>query len=87
MIDISDGLAADLHHLLKASGVGAVLDATQIPFDTSGPGDSTDGRSPLMHGLSDGEDFELLFAVAPDDGRRLIVRMGAENHSSTAKDR
>jgi thiamine-monophosphate kinase len=37
MIDISDGLAADLHHVLSASSVGAVIDARQIPLrDLSG---------------------------------------------------
>ena len=71
MIDISDGLAADLHHVLKASRVGAILQASEIPLSQAAV-KSTDGRSALMHGLSDGEDFELLFAVAPDDGDRLI---------------
>jgi thiamine-monophosphate kinase len=70
MIDVSDGLAADLHHILKASGVGAVLDAASVPLTESSQ-NSTDGRTPLLHGLSDGEDFELLFTVAPEDGRRL----------------
>jgi thiamine-monophosphate kinase len=32
-----------------------------------------DGRPPLEHALGDGEDFELVFAVAPDDGRRLLA--------------
>ena len=31
-----------------------------------------DGRSPLEHALGDGEDFELVFAVSPDDGRSLL---------------
>lgn len=72
MIDVSDGLAADLHHLLKASGWGAILDAPQIPL-TQAAMNSADSRSPLVHGLSDGEDFELLFAVSAKDGRRLIA--------------
>ncbi len=72
MIDISDGLAADLHHLLKASGVGAILEAGQIPL-TETAKTQAGHRSPLQHGLSDGEDFELLFAVSPDDGRRLVA--------------
>jgi len=70
MLDISDGLAADLHHLLKAGNVGAVLEAASIPL-TEAASKSTDGSTPLMHGLSDGEDFELLFTVTPDDGLRL----------------
>ena len=32
-----------------------------------------DDQSPLQHALGDGEDFELLFAVSPDDGRRLVA--------------
>jgi thiamine-monophosphate kinase len=31
-----------------------------------------DGRPALLHALGDGEDFELAFAVAPEDGRRLV---------------
>ena len=55
MIDISDGLATDLRHMLKQSGVGAELDTESIPkFGT------------VEQALYDGEDFELLFTVAPD---------------------
>ena len=71
MIDLSDGLAADLYHLLDESHVGATLIGNAIPIS----GDARrmdDQRSPLDHALSDGEDFELLFAVSPDDGRRLM---------------
>ena len=32
-----------------------------------------DGRTPLDHALSDGEDFELAFAVAPEDGRQILA--------------
>lgn len=71
MIDISDGLAADLHHILKASNVGCDLIADEIPL-TAAAINSTDGRSPLLHGLSDGEDFELLFSVSPGDGQLLL---------------
>ena len=71
MLDISDGLAADLHHLLNASHVGALIEADQIPL-TETAIRAVNGQSPLIHGLSDGEDFELLFAVSPDDGRLLM---------------
>jgi thiamine-monophosphate kinase len=33
----------------------------------------TDGLPPLEHALGDGEDFELAFAVAPEEGRRLLA--------------
>jgi thiamine-monophosphate kinase len=73
MCDISDGLAADLNHILEESRCGAVLDAGAIPIaraaiELSG----TSGKSPLQHALADGEDFELVFTVAPADGAKLL---------------
>jgi thiamine-monophosphate kinase len=71
MIDISDGLAADLQHICEESGCGAVLRAEAIPIaaDAHRLGDD---KPPLEHALSDGEDFELIVAVSADDGRRLL---------------
>ena len=71
MIDVSDGLAADLFHILEESRVGAVLEAGCIPISETAKS-MNDNRSPLEHALGDGEDFELLFTVSPDDGRRLL---------------
>jgi thiamine-monophosphate kinase len=72
MIDISDGLAGDLAHICQESGCGAVLRAADIPIADDARR-MADQRSPLDHALGDGEDFELLFAVSSDDGRRLIA--------------
>jgi thiamine-monophosphate kinase len=71
MIDISDGLAADVHHLCVESGCGAVLRAESVPIAAEARSLS-DGRSPLEHALTDGEDFELVFAVAPEEARSLL---------------
>jgi thiamine-monophosphate kinase len=73
MIDISDGLAIDLHHILEESGVGARVEAARIPVseDARRLG-MTSGRSPLDHALGDGEDFELLFTLAEADAARLL---------------
>ena len=71
MIDLSDGLAADVHHLLDESRVGATLDEKSLPISEAARRMS-DNRSPLEHALSDGEDFELLFAVSPSDGAKLL---------------
>lgn len=71
MLDISDGLAADLHHILKASHVGAVLEAESIPISSS-VRSTGNSKSPLLQALSDGEDFELLFSVPPSEGRMLL---------------
>ena len=71
MIDLSDGLAADVHHLLDESRVGATLDEKSLPISEAALRTSDNG-SPLEHALSDGEDFELLFAVSPSDGAKLL---------------
>ncbi|NIA67043.1 thiamine-phosphate kinase [Pelagibius litoralis] len=65
-LDVSDGLAADLGHLLTASGVGAVLRLQDIPL--SGPAEeglALLGEPPEVV-LSGGDDYELLFAAAPE---------------------
>jgi thiamine-monophosphate kinase len=73
MIDISDGLAADLGHILEESGdLGAILDAASIPISPDALTLSgQDGRSPIDHALHDGEDFELCLTVAPEAAARL----------------
>ncbi len=65
MIDVSDGLAQDLAHILKASKVGAVLDLDKIPVSPDAVKlCSGVNAEALRRALSDGEDFELLFTVA-----------------------
>ncbi|MCC6418040.1 MAG: thiamine-phosphate kinase [Gemmataceae bacterium] len=71
MIDVSDGLAADVHHICAESGCGAVLRSAAIPISEAARL-MTDGTTPLDHALGDGEDFELVCAVAPEDGQRLV---------------
>jgi thiamine-monophosphate kinase len=71
MIDISDGLAADVAHICSESCCGAVLQADAIPVSEAARS-LKDGRSPLDHALSDGEDFELVFAVPPLVGQQLL---------------
>jgi thiamine-monophosphate kinase len=73
MIDVSDGLAADLNHLCEESRCGAILRAEAIPISADAKR-MNDGRSPLEHALGDGEDFELLFAVSPGDGQALLAQ-------------
>ena len=62
MMDVSDGLAADLPRLVAASGVGAVLAAECIPVSGAARR-AGKGLTALEHALGDGEDFELLFTV------------------------
>jgi thiamine-monophosphate kinase len=67
MIDLSDGLAGDLRHILKASHVGAELLSSAIPISRAARLQSkseSSAKPPLLAALTDGEDFELLFTVA-----------------------
>lgn len=75
MIDVSDGLAGDLRHVLKASGVGAELLASAIPISREArraAKASATGKPALTAALMDGEDFELLFTVSSRDAVPLL---------------
>jgi thiamine-monophosphate kinase len=76
MIDVSDGLALDLHRLCRASDCGATVRRESLETIISPDAHRAaeqDGRSALEHALCDGEDFELLFAVAEDAAPRLAM--------------
>ncbi len=64
MIDVSDGLVADLDHLLAASGVGARLDVDRIPVHRSvGSRAAASGEPPWRFAARSGEEYELLAAL------------------------
>ena len=71
MIDLSDGLAGDLPHILQAGGVGAELLKSAIPISRAAKLRSPQ-KPPLAAALTDGEDFELLFTVAGKDAVKLL---------------
>ena len=75
MIDISDGLASDLSHILTESGgLGAVLDESAIPIHPDARDLSqSDGVPAIEHALCDGEDFELCVVVSPEHAARLLA--------------
>ena len=75
MIDLSDGLAGDLRHVLKASRVGAELLANAIPISREArrvAKTESSAKPPLLGALTDGEDYELLFTVASRDAVPLL---------------
>jgi thiamine-monophosphate kinase len=72
MIDVSDGLLLDAWRLCRESGVGILLDEERIPVSAAaGRLARRTGKTALEHALSDGEDFELLFTLAPGQATRL----------------
>lgn len=68
MMDISDGLASDIHRITERSGVGACLSSEAIPC--------TPGVH-LGQALTEGEDFELLFTLSPKEAAKLMVSSAA----------
>ncbi len=75
MVDVSDGLASDLRHILARSNVGAELLAASIPVSRAAKVRalaSSSAPPPLAAVLADGEDFELLFTLASCDAVRLL---------------
>ena len=66
MLDLSDGLAGDMRHLLTPDNLGVELLEKAIPVSRSarlGAGAGSGGKPALLAALTDGEDFELLFTV------------------------
>lgn len=90
MMDLSDGLGADLPRLARASGVGFEIEESAIP---------THRGCSVEHAINDGEDYELLFAIAPRDEKRLeaswrkkfpkllLTRIGRLTRPSATRDR
>ena len=85
-IDISDGLARDLHRLCRASGTGAVVERDALPVDSAIPElEARLGMDPVASALYGGEDYGLLFSVPPQKaaavtrlaGRFALRRIGA----------
>lgn len=68
MIDVSDGLAQDLGHILRQSSKGAVLFEDLLPFDSRAKG--------LDDLLYSGEDFELLFTASRPQAEKIIRKNG-----------
>jgi len=72
MIDLSDGLSTDLARLCEQSGVGALVEASQLPLAKIPGRQRQLLPNPLLHyALHGGEDYELLFAVPPRFSQRV----------------
>ncbi len=78
-IDVSDGLLADLGHVLAASGVGATLDLDALPLSDA-LRMARDPQAAVHLALTGGDDYELLFSVAE---ARVGEVTGAAQRSGT----
>src|SRR5436190_5737491 len=90
MMDLSDGLSADLPRLARASNVGFDIEFEKLPLSRG---------ANINDAISEGEDYELLFAVSPHDSDRLqrewrgkfpkllLTRIGLLNRESKIENR
>jgi thiamine-monophosphate kinase len=90
MMDLSDGLGTDLPRLARASNVGFKIDTEKLPLARG---------ATIYHAISEGEDYELLFAISPRDAVRLqrrwakqfrnvlLTRIGSLNRKSEIENR
>ncbi|MSU58636.1 MAG: thiamine-monophosphate kinase [Pedosphaera sp.] len=75
LMDVSDGLAGDLRHILAASKVGAEVLKSAVPISRAAKQNAKRGdaaKPAFVAALTDGEDFELLFTVASRDAVPLL---------------
>lgn len=72
MIDVSDGLASELLHLSKNSGVGVRIFEDKIPIDEEAYTTAVEFKlDPFTCALNGGEDYELLFTIKQDDFEKI----------------
>ncbi len=82
MIDVSDGVMADLGHIAQSSGVGFRIELARLPVDEGFRAQARrTGASPAELSVAGGEDYELLFTVRPAHAekfeRKVVPDLGA----------
>ena len=74
-MDLSDGLAGDLRHIVNASKVGAEILKAALPVSRAAKlraKENSIAKPAALAALTDGEDFELLFTVASKNAVKLL---------------
>jgi thiamine-monophosphate kinase len=72
MIDISDGLSSELHHLAKQSEIGMLIYEEKLPIhEQTREVSETFGIAATTAALNGGEDYELLFTISPNDFEKV----------------
>lgn len=68
MIDVSDGVASEIFHICKQSGVGAFIEESGVPIHPDAQMMALNFQlDPITCALSGGEDYELIFTIDPKD--------------------
>jgi thiamine-monophosphate kinase len=72
MIDISDGLASEVHHICTASGTGAAVYEHNLPVEHQTARIAEELGEPVLdYALFGGEEYELLFSISEDQYKKL----------------
>lgn len=72
MIDVSDGVASEIFHICKQSGVGAFVEESGVPIHPDAELMALKFQlDPITCALSGGEDYELLFTIDPEDVEKV----------------
>jgi thiamine-monophosphate kinase len=73
MIDISDGLSSEIHHICRQSNAGCKIYQDKIPIDTATAAAAAEMNiEPLICALHGGEDYELLLTLPLKDYDKII---------------
>ncbi len=65
-LDVSDGLLADLGHIVETSGLGATIEAARLPLSPAAQEVVAEDLDAFALVLGGGDDYELCFTAAPD---------------------
>ena len=76
-MDVSDGLVGDLRHICKASGLGAVIEAAQVPLSAAAKAVLSSEPARLGSVLTGGDDYEILF-TAPESQAGALASLSNE---------
>jgi len=82
MIDISDGLSSEVHHLCEDAKIGCIIDEERVPIHENVKKVAGEFQQlPISYALNGGEDYELLFTLSKKDFEKLkdsdkITRIG-----------
>ena len=82
-MDISDGLVADLGHLAKASGCGAILQSHAVPLSSAAAELVAQDPGLMTSLITGGDDYEILFAAPADKTAEILALARSCGHRVT----